>query len=214
MDILPLLLSLWWTRHLQIRCYFMIVHNNMRKSDPWIYKYWVTYSRYFRIVITVALGMGIADRNLLFFMAFQSKVRTCQFQWENTTIEQFMNPSTINFHLMLLDHIWIYITLPLIIFPAPQKSWYTSDPLPAAISVTSGNYVSILTTPSDSPQLLVLYSDDTETQHTTMSDNPFHISMKGGYCLSFHDWVLCAKSSSDLWLQRTGFMSVGTRKQE
>ena len=73
------------------------------------------------------------------------------------------------------------------ILHAPQNIPIYSNPIPSAISVTSGNYVSMLTTPSDSPQLLVLYSDDTETQHTTMSDNPFHISMKGGYCLSFHD---------------------------
>ena len=36
----------------------------MLKYDPWIYKYWVTQSRYFRLVITVALGMGIVDWKL------------------------------------------------------------------------------------------------------------------------------------------------------
>ena len=40
-------------------------YNKMHKSDPWIYKYWVTQSGYFRRVVIVALGMGIVDRKLL-----------------------------------------------------------------------------------------------------------------------------------------------------
>ena len=94
-----------------------------------------------------------------------------------------MSHSKIIFQFMVLDHIRISLHLPLIIFPDPQNiSWYTSDPLPAAVSVTSVNSISMLTTPSDSPQLIVLYYDDPDTQHTTMSDNPLHISMKIGYC--------------------------------
>ena len=37
----------------------------MRKSEPCIYKYWVTQSEYFRLVVIVALGMGIVYRKLL-----------------------------------------------------------------------------------------------------------------------------------------------------
>ena len=38
----------------------------MRKSDLALDKYWVTQSGYFRLAITVALGVGITDGKLLF----------------------------------------------------------------------------------------------------------------------------------------------------
>ena len=41
-------------------------HNRMRQSDISLEKYWVTQSGYFRLVTTVALGMGIADGKLLY----------------------------------------------------------------------------------------------------------------------------------------------------
>ena len=66
-----------------------------------------------------------------YVMAFHSKVRTSQFQWENTTIGQFITPSTIPFQFIVLDHIWIYLPLSLMIFPAPQNIliylWSTSS---------------------------------------------------------------------------------------
>ena len=40
--------------------------NRMRKSDLAIEKYLVTQSGYFRLVTTVALGMGITDGKILF----------------------------------------------------------------------------------------------------------------------------------------------------
>ena len=105
-----------------------------------------------------------------------------------------MTPSKIHFQLMVLDHIWISLPLPLMISLPPKIYQYTSDPLPSAISVTSGNYVIMLTTPSDYPQLPVIYFDDPENQHTTMIGNPFHISTRKGYWSSFHDVMICYKA--------------------
>ena len=39
----------------------------MRKSDIYLEKYWVTQSGYFRLAAIVALGMGIAYGNLLYY---------------------------------------------------------------------------------------------------------------------------------------------------
>ena len=57
---------------------------------------------------------------------------------------------------------------------------YTSDTIPAAISVTSGNYGIMLTTPSDSPKVIVLDSDDTNTHHNIMNYNPCCARSKRG----------------------------------
>ena len=48
---------------------------------------------------------------------------------------------------------------------------YTSDPFPAAIYVTSGNYVITLNNPYE-PKNNFLNYDDSYTQHTIMIDNP------------------------------------------
>ena len=37
----------------------------MNNSELWIYKYLVTQSGYFRLVVKLALGMGIVERKLL-----------------------------------------------------------------------------------------------------------------------------------------------------
>ena len=106
-----------------------------------------------------------------------------------------MTPSKITLQFY---GVTLYLNLPPITIddiPAPKTSQYISDPLPAAIYITSGNSVGMFTTPSDSPQLLVLYSDDTDTQHTTMRDSPFHISMEIGYCSKFRDDKICYKKS-------------------
>ena len=126
-------------------------------------------------------------------MEFMSKVRTSQFRWYNKTIGQFMTPSKITFQFMVLDHIWISLSLPLMIFPPPKIYQYLSDPLPAAIYFTSGNSVSMFTTTFYYPQLIVLYSDDPDNQRTIMSDNPFYIGMKEECWSSFHDGKICDK---------------------
>ena len=57
---------------------------------------------------------------------------------------------------------------------------YNSDPLPDAIYVISGKYVSTLTNPSESPQVIVLNYDDTNTHHEITSDKPCHGRGKSG----------------------------------
>ena len=65
--------------------------------------------------------------------------------------------------------------------------------LPDDICVTFGNYISTLTTPSDSTQLLVTNYDDPDTQHAIMSDNPFRGRGERGYCSRFHYGKRCYK---------------------
>ena len=47
-------------------CNAIYNHNRMRQPDISLEKYWVTQSGYFRLVTTVALGMGITDGKLLY----------------------------------------------------------------------------------------------------------------------------------------------------
>ena len=86
---------------------------------------------------------------------FQSKERRRQFQ-------------RFPFYGVIPD-----LNLPLILIddnPWPKKrARYTSDPLLGAISVTSGNSVSTLNTYSESSQVIVLNSDDPDTQHNIMN---------------------------------------------
>ena len=70
----------------------------------------------------------------------------------------------------------------------PHKiSRYTPDLLPAAISVASKNCVSILTTPSDSPLILILPSDDTNPTYAMKKYEPYRGRVKIGYCYRKHD---------------------------
>ena len=89
---------------------------------------------------------------------------------------------------MVLSHIWSYLPFPLMIVSAqtnyPEN---TSDTIPDDISVTSKKYVSILTTPSDTPQVLVLYYDDPNTKHTIMWDNTFRGRTTIRYCFNLYD---------------------------
>ena len=63
-----------------------------------------------------------------------------------------------------------------------KRSRYTPDLIPAAISVDYENSVSTLTTPSDSPQLLLLTSDDPNPCHAMKKDEPCRGRVKMGYC--------------------------------
>ena len=55
--------------------------------------------------------------------------------------------------------------------PQPNKiSYHTYDPLPADIYVNSGSSISILNNPYYPPKIIVMKYDDTDTQHTIMSD--------------------------------------------
>ena len=42
-------------------------HNRIRQSDLALEKYWVTHGVYFRLSISVALGIGITYRKILFY---------------------------------------------------------------------------------------------------------------------------------------------------
>ena len=75
-----------------------------------------------------------------------------------------------------------------------MKRYYTSDLIPAAISVTPGYYVSTLNTPPYPPKLLKPNYDDPDTLYTIMSDKPFHGSMKRGYRYRFHDVIIGYKN--------------------
>ena len=61
-----------------------------------------------------------------------------------------------------------------------KRSHYTSEPLPAEMYVAPGKYVSTLTTPSDSPQFILLNRDYNNTHHTIMSYNNFYDRAKRG----------------------------------
>ena len=48
-------------------------------------------------------------------------------------------------------------------------------------------HISMLTTPSESSQVLVANYDDTDNKHTIMIDNPCNGRIKTGYFSRFHD---------------------------
>ena len=162
-------------------------HISMKQYDLALEKYWATQSIYFRFTATVALGMGIIYAGLLFCHGISEKskenaisMRECNdrtfYDWFNNLFSIDCGSPYLNFpHIPVDDS------------PRPNRmSWYTSDPLPAAISVTPGYYVSTLTTPSDSPQLLEPNYDDSENLHTIMNDNIFRGRMTRGYCSRFY----------------------------
>ena len=96
-------------------------------------------------------------------------------EYNNRTVyDRFNNPFSVDFGRPALN-----IThTPIDDSPCPNKrAQYTSDPLPAAISVTLGYFVSTLTTPSDYPQLLEPNYDDPDTLHIILSENPCRGSM-------------------------------------
>ena len=67
--------------------------------------------------------------------------------------------------------------------PCPYKrARYTPDLLPYSIYVASEKVFSTLTTSSDSPQVLVLTSYDTNPPHAMNNDDPICGRLKIGYC--------------------------------
>ena len=78
--------------------------------------------------------------------------------------------------------------------PQPNKrSQYIPDILPAAISVASGKYISTLTTPSDSLDLIP--SCGPSTIHVMKKDFPFQGRAQGGYCFRKHGKTICNKNT-------------------
>ena len=89
-----------------------------------------------------------------------------------------------------MNHIWISFLLTLMIVLDPL--WSTS--------VCHLCYICKLYEYVYHPFLFPIpyctVSDDPDTQHTTMSDYPLHISIKIVYCSRFHDGKICYKKSS------------------
>ena len=75
-----------------------------------------------------------------------------------------------------------------------KRARYTPDLLPAAISVSSENSVSTLTTPSDSPDLLPF--DDPNTLHVMKKVDSFQGRVQRGY--------FCKKNSKKFTTKRQG----------
>ena len=140
----------------------------MSQSDPAVDKYWVTQSGYFRLATTVELGMMIIYGNIILchgisegsedniFLTREYNYRTVYECFNNNFLYDFVIP---NFNLppINIDN-----------SPHPDIRYrYTPDLIPYAISVASEKSVSTLTTPSNSPQLPVVTSNDTKPHHST-----------------------------------------------
>ena len=68
--------------------------------------------------------------------------------------------------MIMADQFWILPPIIIDDVPVPEKiAHYTPDLFPTAIYVASENYVSTLTNPSNSPQLLLLTYDDPNPRH-------------------------------------------------
>ena len=74
-----------------------------------------------------------------------------------------------------------------------KRTLYTHAPLLASIYVASGNYVSNLTTPSESSQGSLLTSDAPDTYHIITRDKPGNETEKIGYHNRKHDGTICYK---------------------
>ena len=68
--------------------------------------------------------------------------------------------------------------------PPHKRARYTPDLFPAAIYVASENYVSILTTPSDLPDILP--TDGSNTLHVMKKYVPLTCIFHRGYCCRIH----------------------------
>ena len=80
----------------------------MRQYGLALEKYWVTQIGYFRLVNTVALGMGITDGKILLCNGIsEGSKEKIKFQLDSKTIGWFMNASTIPFQMTVVDQICI-----------------------------------------------------------------------------------------------------------
>ena len=70
-----------------------------------------------------------------------------------------------------------------------KRSYYTHDPLPPAIYVASGKYVSNSITIYDSPIVTLLTSDDPNDHHSIMRENPVIGRKKRVSCSSLNDRI-------------------------
>ena len=143
----------------------------MRKYDLAIEKYWVTQSGYFRLATKVILGMGITDGEILLCHGISEGVVEKKFStiyYNNRTVYYyFKDPFPTDFGSPYLNPPPINIDDS----PYPDKrDRCIHDFLPDAISAASENSISNLTTPSDTPKVLVLTSNDLNPHNTTKKD--------------------------------------------
>ena len=160
----------------------------------------------------MVLGTGITDGKLLLFhgISEQSKDKTISMIEYNhrTVYDCFNNKFSVDCGRPAVN----LPPIPIDYSPHPKKrARYTYDPLPDAISVTSRNSISILTTPYDPPQLLEPNYDEPDTKHTIMSDNPCRNRTERRYCSRFHDGKRCYKNRGSIapYVQlKRGFITV------
>ena len=129
-------------------------------------------------------------------MVLQREIWTRKFQHWSTTIGQFMTASIIPLQIILVTHIWIYLSSPFMIYlpPPPHKrSRYAPDLIPSAISVASENYVSTLTTPSNFEYLLP--TDYPNTLHVLKKDVLLKGRLHRGYCCRKHGRIRWYKNT-------------------
>ena len=153
----------------------------MWKYDLALEKYLVIYSGYFRLTTTVALGTGITGGKLLFCRGISEgsvdkKISTKEYN-SGTFYDCFNNPFPYIFGRPDLNLPPIIIDYRLCL---DKRAFYTPDLLPAAISVASENSDGTFTTPSDSPQHLVINSYDPNHIHAMNKDERYHGRVKRG----------------------------------
>ena len=142
----------------------------------------MTHSGYFRLATTVALGIGITDGKILFCRGISEgsvdkKISTREYN-KSTFYDCFSNPFPSDCGSPSLN------LPPITIDDRPcldKRARYTPDLLPAVIYVASEKYVSTLTTPSDSPQLLLLNPDYPNPLHSMKKYEPYCGRIKRGY---------------------------------
>ena len=74
-----------------------------------------------------------------------------------------------------------------------KQARYIPDLLQSAISVASENSINTFTTPYDSPQLILLTSDDPNHHHAMKKYETYHVSMERGYWSRKCDEIICYK---------------------
>ena len=160
----------------------------MRKSDIALEKKWVTQSGSFRLATTLVFSMGIPDGMLQFChgISEESVDKTISTKEYNsrTVYKWFNDPFTDNFGIPALN------LPPITIDDRPRqhkRACYAPDLFPAAIYIASDNSVSTFTTPSDSPQIFILPSDDTNPIHVMRKDGTYRSRLKRGYWCRNHD---------------------------
>ena len=160
----------------------------MQKSYLVLDKYWVTHSVYFRLTNTVELGMVITYGKPLFCHGISEQRRDKKISVKDykdrKSCDSLNNPFPVDFGSPDLN------TRPVSnddISSPNKRACYTPAPLPAAISAASVKSVSTFTTPSDSPQVILLTSDSINTDNSTSRDKPGNAMEKIGYCSRRHD---------------------------